>query len=272
MIGTIETKEQQLTKGYFEIGSGATKVLILGSCRAVGYITYFADLNKRNNEYTIYYVDPFNWNWNKRNERIDYEAKLLEMETNNDLLELFKSIDIFIHEYYANAGMFNVMKEAEKNIYQFGMNPKHDITLPNYNDIFLMTAEIVAFMPEIRKEALQDYNVLGFLSDELQAKIKAIKEENLNKFISICKKTTFPEFADLFLAEYKKVRYFWTFNHVAKKYTQELFVMICQKLNIDLTKYNISDKDLWNHHYTSVTEYDREFEFNEPTKQLRSLL
>lgn len=272
MIGTIETKEQQLTKGYFEIGSGSTKVLILGSCRAVGYITYFVDLNKKSNAYTIYYIDPFNWNWNKRNERIDYEAKLSEMETNGDLLNLFKSIDIFIHEYYANAGMFNVIKGAEKNIYQYGMNPKHDITLPNYNDIFLMTAEIVAFMPEIRKEALQDFNVLGFLSDELIAKINLIKEENLNKFISICNKTTFPEFADLFVSEYKKVRYFWTFNHVAKRYTQEIFKLICNKLDIDITKYSISEKDLWNHHYTSLTEYDNEYEFIEHKKELRSLL
>ena len=194
------------------------------------------------------------------------------METNIDLLNLFKTIDIFIHEYYANAGMFNIIKDAEKNIYQFGMNPKHDITLPNYNDIFLMTAEIVSFMPDIRKEAIQDYNVLGFLSEELIAKIELIKKENLNKFISICNKTTFPEFAELFLSEYKKVRYFWTFNHVAKRYTQELFKLICQKLNIDLTNYNISEKDLWNHHYTSLTEYDKEYEFKEQIKLLRGII
>ena len=220
--------------------------------------------------YTLNY--PHQEYYNDNYERIDYEAKLLQLEKNGALLVLFKTIDIFIHEYYANAGMFNIIKEADKNIYQFGMNPKHDITLPNFNDIFLMTSEIVSFFPEIRKKATQDYNVLGFLSEEVKDEIDLIKEENLNKFLSICNKTSFPEFGNIFLAEYKKARYFWTFNHVAKRYTQVLFKMICQKLDIDIKNLNISDKDLWNHHYTYLTEYDKEYSWDEIRKPLRNIL
>ena len=109
MINTIETKEQQLSIGYYKIGTGNTNLLILGSCRAVAYITYFNDLNK-DNKYSIYFIDPMNWCWDMQGNRVNYEERLKDCEDNINILELLKKVDIFIHEHYINAGMFNVSK------------------------------------------------------------------------------------------------------------------------------------------------------------------
>lgn len=157
MIGTVAIKEQQLKHGAFKTGTGKEITLILGSCRSVPYLNYLVQCNK-NDRFTIYFIDPFNWNWDENNNRVDYEEVLLRLETNKELLDVIGSVKIFIHEYYSNAGMFNVFKD-KKNIYEFGMNPDIDITIPNFNDVFILFRDIVSFDISIRKKAIQDYNV-----------------------------------------------------------------------------------------------------------------
>lgn len=272
MINTIETKEEQLAIGYYKIGTGNTKILILGSCRSVAYITYFKDLNK-DNKYSIYFIDPMNWCWDMQGNRVNYEERLSDCEDNTNILELLKIIDIFIHEHYVNAGMFNVSKFSNKNIYQFGLNPKINIELPNFNDIFLLTKDIVSFDMDVRKQVIQDYNVNGELSKQTIEKIEKIKATNLQKFFDICAKTSFPEFAEVFANEYKEVRYFWTFNHVSARFTQTLFRMMCEKyLGIDLKDYNLTNKDLFANNYTYLSDYDSEYNLNESKKTLKEML
>lgn len=270
MINTIETKEQQLQNGYYQIGTGSETVLILGSCRAVPYITYLNDLNK-SNRFTICFIDPMNWCWDMQGNRVNYEAKLKEQESNLYLLEMLGKVDIFIHEHYANAEMFNVSKHSNKNIHQFGLNHKMDIELPNFNDIFILTREIVSFDMSIRKMAIQDYNVIGKLSGCTLAEIENVRRKNLDKFYDICSKTSFPEFAEIFASQYKDVRYFWTFNHVSKMYTQTLFRMMNEKY-LKLGEVSLSEKDLYANNYSYLSEYDKYYNWNEEIKPLKDLL
>lgn len=270
MINTIETKQQQLESGYFQIGTGDTTILILGSCRAVAYITYFNDINK-DNKFRICFIDPMNWNWDMKGDRVDYAKMLEDAEKNQNILDLLKSTDIFIHEHYVNAGMFNVSRFAEKNIYKFGLNPKIDIELPNFNDVFILTREIVGFNIDIKKLATQDYNVNGKLSQYTLDKIEEVRKKNLQKFYDICSKTSFPEFAEIFANEYKEVRYFWTFNHVSARYTQSLFRMMCHKY-LGIQCDNITNKDLFANNYTYLCEYDYGYKWDEEIKPLRDIL
>lgn len=276
MITTISTKEQQLKNTYFKVGSGETNILIIGSCRAVPYVNYFNQYNEIIGEiFTIYFIDPFNFHWNEQDDRVDYNQKLQELESDKRLLDMLKSTDIFIHEYYANAGMFNVNKSSGTNIYNFGLSPKIDITLPNFNDIFILTQEILNFNIELKKQAIQDLNVLNKLSKQTLEQIQSIREQNLNKFYDICSKTDFPDFAHFFKANYKKYRLFWTFNHVSKWYNIYLFLEICKKLQIttnDKLESAISEHDLFANNFTPLCEYDEGFQFNEEIKPLKSII
>lgn len=273
MINTIETKDQQLKYGYYKIGEGAENMLILGSCRAVPYLTYFNDWNKIHNRFTIYFIDPFNWCWDMDGKRVDYDAKLAECEKNTNISDMLSKIDIFIHEHYVNAGMFNVSKFCQKNIFNYGLNPKLDIELPNYNDIFVLTREIVSFDMAIRKMAIQDYNVIGKLSESTLIEIEKIRQKNLQKFYDICSKTSFPEFAEIFATQYKDERFFWTFNHVSRKFNVTLFKMMCSKyLGIDLTGYAITKEDMFANNYTHLCEYDDGYKWNEDIKPLKDIL
>lgn len=270
MINTIQTKEQQLLNGYYQIGTGNEVILILGSCRAVPYITYLNDLNK-SNRFTICFIDPMNFCWDMQGNRVNYEYKLKEQESNQYLLDMLTKVDIFIHEHYVNSEMFNVSKFSQKNIFNYGLNPKIDIELPNFNDIFILTREIVSFDMAIRKMAIQDYNVTGKLSNETIIEIDKIRQKNLNKFYDICSKTSFPEFAEVFASQYKDVRYFWTFNHVSKLYTQTLFRMMNEKY-LKLGEVNLSQKDLYANNYSYLCEYDDGYNWNEEIKPLKDLL
>jgi hypothetical protein len=205
--------------------------------------------------------------------RTDYKAELIKQESNKTLLETLSKTSIFIHEFYGNAEMFNCDKEAEKNIYQFGLSPKQDICLPNYNDIFILTREIVAFDLDIRKMAIQDYNVNGHLSHATITAIDNAKEKNLQRFYDICSKTDFPEFAEIFKNEYKLIRFAHTFNHVSKVFNQKIFRLMNDKyLKLDLSNYKISEVDLFANNYTELSEYDLGFKWNEKIKPLKQSL
>lgn len=274
MIGTFEAKTMQLKTGTFKVGTGKEVIVIVGSCRAVPYIQYLKDWNELNGDrFTIHYIDPFNWNWDLHDRRTDYEAELKKQESNEYLINILQDCSIFIHEYYNNAGMFNCNRNAEKSIYQFGLIPKIDITLPNWNDIFILTSEICQFDNEVRKMAIQDYNVLGKLTEETNEKIKQVSEVNLQKFYNICSMTDFPEFAEIFKNHYKERRYFHTFNHVSKHFTQAIFRLMNSKfLKLNMEGYNITEEDLLSSHQTHLCEYDLGYTWPEQVKALREIL
>lgn len=274
MINTVNTKQEQLENGYFKTGSGEEVILIMGSCRSVPYITYLDDWNNQNgNRFTINFIDCFNWNWDKKDERVDYEQVLAQLEKNDNILNLLRSTTIFIHEFYSNAGMFNCNKSAEKNIYQFGLNPRIDICLPNFNNLFILTADIVKFHNEIKMEAIQDYNVIGKLSNQTIEKINVIKELNLQKFYNICSLSDFPEFAEIFANQYKFTRYFWTHNHIGKAFTKYIFKLMSDKfLKLDLSNYTISEVDMYANNYTMLCEYDLGYSYGDGFKPLKEVL
>lgn len=277
MINTINTKKQQLENSYFQTGTGNETILIIGSCRSVPYVEYLHQWNILNdNRFTITFIDPFNFNYDLNDNRISLEDKINSLEKDERLLNLFKTTKYFIHEHYANFGMFNVDKNSPKNIFQFGMNPKFNISIPAFNDVFILTADIVSFDVAIKKSAIADYNVIGKLSDKTLSEIEIVRQNNLNKFYSNCSKTNFPEFAEIFRLRYKSERFFWNSNHIAKNYTLDIFQMINNKyLDLHITSdfwSEISKHDLYANNYTYLTEYDQGYGWPEEIKLLKTIL
>lgn len=274
MINTVNTKKEQLQNGYFKTGSGAETILILGSCRSVPYVQYYEDWNtQNNNRFTIAFIDPFNFNYDLNDNRVNLEDKINSMESHEGLLSLLKNTKYFIHEHYANFGMFNVDKNSPKNIFQYGMNPEFNISIPAFNDCFILTADIVSFDLAIRKNAIADYNVTGRLSEQTLFDIEKVRQNNLEKFYSNCLKTDFPEFAGTFRNSYKFSRFFWNSNHVGKSFTKRIFFLISDKfLKLNLSSYKISEHDLYANNYTYLSEYDLGYLWNEEIKPLKTIL
>lgn len=281
MVNTVNTKKEQLSNGFFSIGTGEEIVLIMGSCRSIPYMNYFSVFNDENdNRFTINFIDPFYANWNEKDERVNYEEALSGCEKNEKLLEMLSSVDIFIHEFYNNAGLFNCDKNAPKNIYQFGLDPKIDICIPNYNDVFVLFGDIVTFDVEMRKKAMQDYNTTGKLSEEVQHEIFQLSQKNLNKFYEICGLSDFPEMKDFFQRNMKEKRMFWTYNHVSKEFTYFIFVRLLKRfLGIDLSEQFIRQiyqmPDMYANNYTYLTQFDLKwygFNWGEEVKPLRDKL
>lgn len=277
MINTINIKQAQFE--VFRVGNAESKevILIIGSCRSVPYLNYLDHYNKlNNNRFLIYFIDPFNYNWDVNENRVDSEAVITSLETDKNLLDIISSATIFIHEYYGNFGMFNTFKDAEKNIYKFGMNPKIDITLPNFHDVFIMFNDIAKFDTEIRTMAEDDLKSLGTLSDETLNKMFDISQTNLNKFYDICLKSDFPEMKEWFQNNFLTTRLYWTYNHVSKYFTLKLFEWMNEKyLHLDLPSSYwsfISKEDMFDNNYTSPTLYDKKFydyKWDEPMQEFK---
>jgi hypothetical protein len=278
MINTINTKRQQLENGYFKIDSGNELILIVGSCRSVPYANYLHEWNIANgNRFTIAFIDPFNFHYDLKDNRVDIQEKINSLETDDGMLAMLRSTTIVIHEYYENYGMFCFDKNADKNIYKFGLNPTIDICIPNFNDRFILFGDIVTFDTDIRKKAMADYNVIGKLSEQTEDEIYQISRYNLNKFYEVCLKSDLQEMMNFFMGNYLFKRLWWTSNHVSKWFTLAIFNLINDKfLHLDLSKgFNSDHVDMFANNYTCLTEYDVKFygfDWGEEVKQLRDKL
>lgn len=276
-IDTVNTKRQQLENGYFSIGNGSETILIIGSCRAVPYVQYFSDWNEVNgNRFRICFLDPFNWHFDLEDNRTDFEAVITALEKDQRILDLFASTDILIHEYYRNFGMFNMDKLAEKNAYQFGLNPKIDISIPPLNDVFILFGEIASFDSECRKMAIADYNVLGKLSPQTISHFKSVSERNIERFLRVASLSSIPEFGNWFLQTYQHERLFHSYNHISRAYTLQVLDMINEKfLNLDLSCIDRNHFDLYNNNVSRITQYDKDvlgIQWDEPTIDLKEKL
>lgn len=262
MINTLDIKLAQLQNGFFTVGSGKEIMLIMGSCRVAPYVEYFDRWNVENdNRFTIHSLDPFNFHWNIEDKRVNYDEALTSWETDERMLNMLKSVDYFIHEWYENSGMFNCFIDGWKNIYQFGMEPKFNICLPNWNDVFVLFNDIVKFDLDLRRKATQDIAVIGKISEKIQNEIAYISKGNLEKFYNICLKSDVPEMAIHVLENIKQTRFFHSYNHVSKYFTLAIFKYINDKfLNLtmpdDFIKY-ISKEDMFDNSFTRLTEYDK---------------
>lgn len=271
MINTINIKEKQFE--VFRTGNpNGIPILIIGSCRSVPYLNYLDHYNKTNGDkFLIYFIDPFNYNWDRNENRVDSEAVINALEVDENLLGIIRSIKIFIHEYYANYGLFNTFRDAAKNIYQFGMNPDIDISIPNFHDVFILFNDIAKFDVDIRSRCQADISASGILSQDTLERLNEVSQRNLNKFYGICPKTSFPEMEEYFRNNYLTTRLYWTYNHVSRYFTLKIFEWMNEKyLNLALPSsyWNaISKEDMFANNYTSPTKYDKQFynyQWNEP--------
>lgn len=268
MINTIKIKQQQLKTGYFKTGSGDTHILIIGSCRVVNYVNYFAAMP----QFTVYTLDPFNWNWDKDDNRVDYETAILSQENNKALLDVLSTCSIFIHEYYSNAGMFCCDEQSSKNIYLYGLKPYINICIPNFNDLFILFGDIVTFDSTLRKMALQDYNVTGKLSKQTIDSIQVFSNNNVEKFYKVCRLSDIPSMEEYFKEHHKYNRMFWTYNHVTNFFTQYIFKVINNNWFGGLLTIDENHVDMFANNYTYLTEYDKFFLWNEEIKNLKDKL
>lgn len=236
MISTIETKEAQLKNGFYQSGTGPQQILILGSCRTIPYLSYLMRYNEGKNQFTIRRIDPCDWTV----ENVD----LTTLEKDERILSVLKSADIFIHEHLESYGIFNTAALSEKHIYQFGMNPQTDISIPNFHDHFILE---------------KDYESCGIKTPEDYV---AKGEAEIEKFCNVCKRTSFPEMADHFRENWRTTRFFWRPNHTSNVFTLYIFRLMNDKfLHLDLTDEfwaGAATEDLFRDPHTEVTQRDRE--------------
>lgn len=232
MIGTVETKKAQLAHGYYRTGDGPEKLLLIGSCRSIPYLNYLDIWNKRHGRFTVTFIDPFYWNWDLNENRVDYETAINSKETDQEMLKLLAETQIYIHEYYQNYGMFNSSPANPKNIFQFGLKPNLNICIPNF----------------------QDYNVLG--------QPKEVGLSYLEKFYVNCRLSSFPVMADYFKANWQTKRFFWSGNHVTKEFTLFIFKQMDETflhLGVDDWFWNeIPKHDMYAGNPQPVTQDDRD--------------
>lgn len=260
MINIPQIKESQLRNGFLKIGSGPLNILLIGSCRSISYLNYFNDVNG-DNSFTIHFIDPFKWNWDQHGNRVNLKDALIRCESDNRILEVLKSCSWFIHEYYESYEMFNTAPNSPKNIHQYGIKPEIDITIPNYDNIYILFTDVLREHKDLWEESRIHLRDNGSLSIQLQG---SIADKGLSDVEKICRRfelfSDFPEMAQKFRYEWRNVRYFWTTNHVSSQFTVAIFRMMMGKLpglKVPESMWNKwLSEDMFSSPCTPVTKYD----------------
>ncbi len=241
MITTQTVKDKLFS--VFEMGpqdaSRGFTALLVGSCRCVPYLNYLAGTALH-----VYAIEPNNFHWDEEGNPVEILSVLTRLETDPRILQVIADSGIFIHEHYANFGMFNTAKDAAKNIYQFGMDPIMDIAIPNFHDHFILENDYAA----CGLECPDDYIRRG--------------ENEIEKFCWVAEASSFPEFAEVFHYGWRRIRYFWRPNHVSAKFTMFIFTQMNKRfLHLPLPDefyLDASQYDMYAEPHTEVTQRDRE--------------
>lgn len=271
MITTNSLKGGPVYSLYSE-GVAKESILIVGSCRAVAYLNYLHRYNEMAGKpFRIQFVEPWNCHWSEDGKEQDFEAALLRAETDERILTALRDATIFIHEHYENAGMFNTSYLSDKSIYQFGLKPRVNVTIPNFHDCWVLGLEQIMFNHDLRNRLA----VHGRVTEEIFAEMRDRGLREVAKFFSVCRLSDFPEMVEYFQDHWRKERLFWKGNHVSKWFTLHIFRLMNEKfLHLELSNdfwYGASQEDLFANDITPMTQFDVDaygLQWPEPIKPL----
>lgn len=249
IYNTQNTKSEQLAKGWTRSGTGPRVVLVQGSCRSVPYFNFFIDCNA-DNAMSVYFIDPFYYT----------DAEREAQKHNAGLRSLLSSVEWFVHEHFENFGTFNTVRAGE-NIYDLGLKPARDLSVPNYHNHFILFQDIVDFHHEVKPQARKDLVQGHRLNDTLQKCIVDLGLQDVDKFCRVCELSSVPQFGTQFRSTWMKTRYFWTCNHVTANFTTTIFADLARQLGLSVpdplwAKWRADDP--YSSHFTPITKYDVE--------------
>jgi len=260
MFNTNDIKARQAV--LFTVGSQTPqkRILIVAACRGIPYLNYLHRYNESaGRPFSITYINPNDYSFDIYGRPQDCLAKIETLETEAHLLRTISEADIFIHEHHENFGMFNTLKTAEKNIWQFGVRPDVvEICVPNFHNHFILSSDILKYCAT--DEVRADFKARGRLMLVDEHFLQATSEHHIRRFIKNCDLSSFPGFGCWFRQNWRVVRPFWTFNHVSAAFTLELFRrMNDQFLNLELDEkfWNAArSEDLFTYPRTPYTQLD----------------
>lgn len=200
--------------GHFCVGDPLSKdvILIMGSCRAVNYLSYLHYYNETSGRpFSIYYIDPNSYSWRPDGTRVSsLDERQEAAEADTTVPPILKRVKIFIHEHYVRFGSFNTSSDG---IYARGLQPEIDISVPNFYSRYILFQDILTYVDDIREAVRREG-----LTKELKQRMRECGVDAIQSFVTMCRKTSLPEFADYFLKHYKETRFFWSSHHVTGAY------------------------------------------------------
>jgi hypothetical protein len=260
MIDSVQIQEAQIKHGWLKVGTGKTTVLVMASCRGIPFLNYLNDLNAHN-DMTLCFINPSSWDVNGTNP--PDEARLASM---------FGPVKWFIHDTYMNHGVFNTSSLCRSRIYDLGLKPDLDISLPT-GDAQILFQEIVDNHPAMKARCGSNPDDIP---GDIQEMIRSMGIEAVNGYGMICRMSSFPEMEDVFKSTWNKTRYLHTSNHTSSEFTTRVFRLMNDNflhLNVDSGLWGKwLSEDMFSSNQAPVTEYDvrhHEIQWNTPISKLR---
>jgi len=214
-------------------------ILLIGTCRITPFLNYLINDELFGNKYNYLCVLVYMQEMVELSEEIIYNEQIKT--------QLFNST-ILIAEYLKNFNYFNTSRIYEKCIFRVYSSFKHEIILPNWNNICLYTKDLIN-----HKNIKIDFN--KFINKEISLEeftniLQNCQKKEVKRYIEILIKAKWPELIDFIIDNYKNYRLSYTINHPANLHFIEMYRLL-------ITKYFMADYLL----PQSVIELNTSYEF-----------
>jgi len=206
-------------KRIFAFGesSAPTTVVIVGSCRVVPFLNY---LRSHETPMNILCFNPVEM-WDGPGHEVSDGVNAVMAGFR------FGKVDYMICEHLQYCGAINTVRSSKDNIYDsLGCNPDVEIRLPNWQGIHLFDTET----------AIYDPTGYGNLSHE--EKVSHIRIESAKhraRFLSHCRKSSFPQLESWVEERWLTTRLGWSSNHPTLTLTNKMFDLIADRMNLPLS-------------------------------------
>lgn len=236
-------------------------VLILASCRGIALANYLLHYNEMAGGVRVTYIRASDYHTTADGQPQDALQAIERLVKSERFVQVVKRTTHFIYEHHENYGLLNTQDLLPGSlIHQLWQHKLYCADairhIPSWNNIFVLEDDIRSCLPWWNEAA----NVLSPVAR--QQLLEYTSGYFLWKFCANTRKTSYPQFADWFMAKYRTERLCWTHNHVTKAFTAELF----KRLNLDLLGLPLTERfwreieampDLYENPHTNVTPLDK---------------
>lgn len=234
-------------------------VLILASCRGIALANYLLHYNEMVGGVRVTYIRASDYHTTADGQPQDALQAIERLVKSERFAQVVRRTTHFVFEHHENYGLLNTDGSAVDGIMNrlWASGRTHQWRqVPAWNNIFILEDDIRSCLPWWNEAA----NIISPVAR--QQLLEHTSGYFLGKFCANTRRTSYPQFADWFMAKYRTQRLCWTHNHVTKAFTEELF----KRLNLDLLGLPLTERfwreieampDLYENPHTNVTPLDK---------------
>lgn len=226
------------TKGIFQFGQddAKLKMVLVGSCRILPFLNY---LRLFETPINLICLNPVEMWGGPGSEVKDGVNRIMAGQK-------LGKVGVLICEHLQDCGVINTVRSSAENLFDsLGCKPEMEIRLPNWNDMHIFDAETAIHDP------------VGHGNRTHEERVNFIRTQTAihkARWLSHCRKSSFPELEQWTEDNWLTTRLGWTSNHPTITLIHEMFEWIMNDMGV-LIPEQVGHHPIYNNDLYASTGY-----------------